>query len=96
MLLIKELDSTNDDIKIEALNCFLGQKKFVNSVHRNSLYQRLCDFVEAANDTLRKSSLLLIENFAKMYPKEVSSVIVERLPIDSGIKNIPSKLSKSN
>lgn len=57
---------------------------YLNEVHRSLLYDKICNLIETSCNELRMVCHAAILTFATLYPREISALIRERLPLITG------------
>lgn len=87
-LYLNELSIQQAELQSRLLSGLTIQKMYLNEVHRNSVYDKICYLLEKNYNEMRTICHTSILTFAMLYPREISVLIQERFQLDTGKSNI--------
>ncbi|XP_043266247.1 MMS19 nucleotide excision repair protein [Colletes gigas] len=93
-LYLNELSTQHAELQSRILVGLTIQSLYLNEVHRNSLYDQICNLIEASCDEIRTICHTSILTFATLYPREISALVEERFQLDTDKEKIEIQVRK--
>ncbi|XP_026674112.1 MMS19 nucleotide excision repair protein homolog isoform X2 [Ceratina calcarata] len=83
-LYLNDLLTPNEELQSKILSGLTLQKKYLNEVHRSSLYNQIYSLIESNSNELRTLCHTSLLNFAMLYPCEIITLIKEKYQLNDG------------
>lgn len=93
-LYLNELSIQQAELQSRLLSGLTIQKMYLNEVHRNSVYDKICYLLEKNYNEMRTICHTSILTFAMLYPREISVLIQERFQLDTGKEKTETQVHK--
>lgn len=83
-LYLNELSTPDTELQSQLLLGLTLQKTYLNKVHRNSLYDKICNLSETNSNELKTICYTSLLSFAILYSGEISSLMKQRFSLTDG------------